>query len=207
MEKGYSESSKEAIKLKTELNSTQKELEDYQPVIQAVWSDPDILNKVRSKLSNPLPYQEDGKPNKPSADVQDNKNAGVQEVFKVLEDQIVNTFWEKHELDKRPEDEQKDLKKKIGTKLANWLPQNGMVNLKKLPSQLEDAWKLVASDSGASKPSGEDKSLDTGKFGGTPSSTPQKKTISLTPEEKKAAKGMGITEEAYAETKQMIVSS
>lgn len=201
LEEGYKNTSGESSKMAEELNDYRKAVQDYEQIVRVVLNDEELRQGVEKRLSGQTSSDNSRKEvaKTPERDPQ------IVKVARQMENMIVDNFMSKHGLDQLDTDEQAKVKRDIGKYLEDVIdPQN--VDLNKLPKQLENAYKLYKLDNaGDDRTEGTDYSSEIGKTKGAPSATPKDTTPSLTPQEKEAARKMGISEADYAKSKKAIL--
>ena len=204
LEEGYKNTSGQASTMAEKVKEYEKALEEYDPIIRAVWSDPELVKQVQDKLSGKK-TETKTQPNNSGSDLVDSaSNAQLRVVMKQMETMTLENFFEKKKIDKLPEEEQEQVKKGIGQYLKD-IVDPSHIDIQKLPKQLDAAYTLYKASLGESDrkdDDGEDYANELGKTGQSPSSSSQStRTTPLTAEEKKVAQRMGLSEKDYAEYK------
>ena len=218
-----SDSGDDVRKMAEELGGMRKEnesLKEYQervnPVIETIWSDPELLKQVEDrhkKRLNPDAKPADAAPvdkKTPPADV-DTRNAVIRD--------IVDTFSEKYGITKLESKEKGEMNTRIGTMLKDLLDPKGNkrdltqvmedVSLTKLPFYLEQSYYLANKESllNSAKEQGKKEVTDAGLgvVGSFSSTSIEPDTVTLSSKEKQIADNMGVTHEKYLERKKEIM--
>lgn len=223
-EKKDAVSAEDVRKMAEELGGMRKEnesLKDYQervnPVIETIWSDPELLKQVEErhkKRLNPDAKPADAAPadkKTPAPADTDTRNAVIRD--------IVDTFSEKYGITKLESKEKGEMNTKIGTMLKDLLDPKGNkrdltavmedVSLTKLPFYLEQAYYLANKESllASAKEQGKREVTDAGLgvVGSFSSTSIEPDTVTLSAKEKQIADNMGVTHEKYLERKKEIL--
>lgn len=209
LEKKYSQTTQEK-------ELTKKQLADLKALENFIDNDPESLQFLRERIKGKngkqvLPQQDnklDEAYNRLQADVTDAKLATQTTIFEKFEGKYGLTD---------DSDEVKTLKHDIGEAIKQMVaPKSAktpteiiaQLPLDTLPMYLENAYKLVTMDN--QKEQVRRKALATarmnadGMFGNIPSSSLRQNSYTLSAEEKKVAKGLGISEEKYLAQKKQI---
>ena len=163
------------------------------PVLDVVLQDEEILGKVKSKMENPNQTPKAPAPQVEKVPVED------ADTKKYLIDNIVQSFEQKHGIDKLDEETQKEIKAKVGTELKKFT-SGGDLKVNALPRQLEDAFALATATDEKMKELFSSKDDTLGDYGSLPSQSSggeKNSVIRLTPEQEKVAERMPGGREAY----------
>lgn len=214
----YVELEKKFSQTSSEHQMTQKQLADLKALEQFIDNDPESLNflkdRIQGKDKKQTPSQQtpatDPKYDQLQSDIVDTKLATQAQIFEKFEG--------RYGLNEESEDV-KDVKHKIGETIKQMVapkssktPTEVMASLPLdvLPMYLENAYKLVTVDNqkeqARRKGLAQARQNADGTFSSMPSSSLQKNSATLTPEEKKVAKGLGLTEEKYLTQKKAIAA-
>ncbi len=203
-------------KYKTESEALKAYKEQVDPVIQTIWSDPELLKKVEETHNKRLGLKEE---KVETPEVKDGTPIRDTETRDAMVKQIVDSFSREKGIDKLEPDDKKDMNLKIGAMLQELLDPKGnknlaqimqTVSLTKLPDYLDHVYYLVnrenitkqAKEEGKTEVSNEQRGI----MSGMSSSSIEPDSITLTPKEKEAAQKMGITPEKYLARKKEIAS-
>ena len=220
-------SQEEFVKQAEQLGVYKKKSEDFDdfqkrvnPVLETIWSDPELYNTVLEKHNKRLGIVTDPKGGKKDDDDDDDDagkgtpSAAENENRQFLVNQAINTFEKDSGLDKLSPEARKGVNERIFMELKDMLdPMDNKtimqvlaeVSLKKLPRYLEKAYTLATKDDQikAAMEAGK-KSLDddgTGIIGSMPSGSVNIDQVTLTAKEKEIARRMNVPEEKYLENK------
>lgn len=218
-------------KMAEELGMVRKEnetLKEYQtrvnPVIETIWSDPELLKRVDQvhKKRLGIKVDDDKKPDdqaspdgepkipaKPTSTDVDTRNAMIRT--------IVDGFSDKFGITKLEAEAKKEMNLKVGTMLQELLDPKGNKNLQqimedvsltKLPSYLEHAYYLANKDTVVkeAKEQGKKEAQDQsrGIIGSFSSTSIETDSMTLTPQERKSADSIGVSHEKYLARKKEI---
>lgn len=214
----------EITKIAEELGMARKEnetLKEYQnrvnPVIETIWSDPELFKQVEEKHKKRL--SGDTKPSDtPPPDTKPPTDTDVDTRNAVIRD-IVDTFSDKYGITKLESKEKGEMNTKVGTMLKDLLDPKGNkrdlsavmedVSLTKLPFYLEQAYYLANKDSmmAAAKEQGKKELQDAslGIIGSFSSTSIEPDTVVLSAKEKQIAENMGVSQEKYLARKKEIL--
>jgi hypothetical protein len=189
------------------------------PVLQTLYSDPDLFNTVLDKHNkrlgvptDPTPApSSDPKPADPAPVVdKDARNYILTQTFRDFESDkgLVDLSNDSRtDLNNRILSELKDMLDPMGNKTINQVLQD--VSLTKLPRFLEKAYDLATKDEQrqAARDAGKAEALgeSAGIIGSMPSGSVNPDKVTLTLQEKEAARKMRISEEKYLENKKKIL--
>ena len=213
----------DTMKMAQELGMAKKEnetLKDYQervnPVIETIWSDPDLLKQVEDRHKKRLnPTKEvvkdtpEDKSTSSPVDI-DTRNAVIRD--------IVDKFSDRYGITKLDTEKKAEMNTKVGTMLKDMLDPNGNkkdladvmkdVSLTKLPSFLDHAYFLSNKESMLSdaKEQGKRELQDAslGVVGSFSSTSIEPDSMTLSPREKQIAENMGIPPDKYLARKKEI---
>lgn len=213
----------DVTKMAEDLGMVRKEnetLKDYQarvnPVIETIWSDPELLKQVESRHKKRLGIVDAEETSKdlqkqtPSATDVDTRNAVIK--------RTVDDFSDKYGISKMESKEKQDMNTRVGTMLKDLLDPRGNkrdlaevmqdVSLTKLPFYLEQAYflankdNIVAAAKEQAKKEIQDASL--GVMGSFSSTSIEPDSMTLSAREKDIADNMGVTHEQYLKNKKEI---
>lgn len=213
----------DAVKLATELGETKaklKELETYReqtvPLLETVWNDAPLLKDLTEKHNKRLGKVTDTPADKtPAAGDKPEIPAAPfdQDTRTALINQASSTFEEKHGISKLSEDEQKQMRGKVGAMLKEMVDPRGNksmaqvfedISLTKLPWYLDRAYDLVTKDEQLkhAMEAGKNSVLDEydearGTMGNIPGTSVPIEQMTLSPAQKKVAAKQGISEADY----------
>lgn len=218
----HTKMAEELGKLKAENEALKKYQEQVDPVLQTIWSDQELLKKateVHNKRLGITPQDKLENPPLPSAPDPKLQNS----VTELRNNEIVekvNDFYQRHGLDKLPNEEKKNLNTEVGRILMDILDPMGNkkdlkealedVPINKLNKFLEDAYFLATKDKqleearsrGIQEASVENRGI----IGSMPSQSANPDTITLTAQEKAVAAKAGWDEKKYLEMKKYIAT-
>lgn len=202
LEKQYGEQSKsvsEARDIKGKLEKLDRILED----------NPELLKQFEAAITK---YS--GK--NPSL-TEDEKDSGQEDVREEREDSIIREFQKEYGISTLSKEKKEALNEKIANELADMLDPGGKkpvkdvlnsIPLRRLRSYLEKAYRLATigdrEEQARFQGHLEARQNREASFSSFPSSSLTQKTGQLTEDEKKVAKGMGISDEDYLKQKQAI---
>lgn len=203
-----------------ELELVKKEYEEYRqkadPVLETLWSDSELLkqataahNKRLGKPAGDTPPAPGDTPPTPPAGNSDERLSQI--------NMISEGFETKAGISDLPAEKKAEVRGKIGAFLKDMLDPKGNktipqvfeeVSLVKLPWYLEQAWKLINRDNeiAAAREAGKTEVLSgydsqAGLIGSMAGSSIPIDQVTLSPQEKKAAGNMGVSEEDYLKYK------
>lgn len=209
LEKKFSETSKEA-------GLTKKQLQDLKALEQFIDNDPESLTFLKSRIQGKkqTPAQNDN----PAADQRyDRLSQDLSDTKLATQASIFEKFEGKYGLN--DSDADPEMKSKIGNTIKQMVNPKSSKNpadiiatipLDTLPMYLENAYKLVTSED--QKEQTRRKTLAQARqnadatFSSLSSSSIAKDSKTLTNDEKKVARGLGLTEEKYLKQKQAIAT-
>lgn len=214
--KAYTELERKLGQQSTEVGQTRQESEKAKQQLQQ-W---EALGKVIQ--SNPaLYYQIEGEIKKisakqPSGEQQNTVIPAIQKDVTdsklALQNQIFERFENKYGLDGLSKDEQDSLKQRVGKELMEMRGAKDVpaalagIPLDTLPTFLDKAYRLATSsdDKERARLQGmvDARKNNQAAFGNIPSGSIRENTTELSPEEKKVAKRLGVSEDKYLKQKQ-----
>ena len=212
----------DATKIAEELGMAKKEnetLREYQervnPVIETIWSDPELFKQVEEKHKNRLNPQKETpkeilKEKVVNSTDTDTRNAVIRD--------IVDTFSDKYGITKLDSANKAEMNTKVGTMLKDLLDPKGNkkdlsqvmedVSLTKLPFYLEQSYYLANKDSmlSSAKEQGRKEVQDAslGVIASFSSSSIEPDSMMLSAKEKLIAENMGISSDKYLARKKEI---
>lgn len=208
----YLELEKKHTQTAQEYGLTKKQLADLKALEQFIDNDPESLAFLKQRIQGRKQV-----PNQQTTQIDtkyDQLNDMVADTRLATQAQIFEKFEGKYGLNEE-NDSVKELKHKIGETIkqmvapkSNKTPTELMAGLPldTLPMYLENAYKLVNADDDKErtrrKALAQARQNMDGTFSSTPSSLIRQNSQTLTAEEKKVAKGLGISEEKYLKQKQ-----
>lgn len=177
-----------------------QEVEQWRQLGSIIEQDPVLYSAVETKVKGPK---------------QTNGESSRRDDARVaLEQTIINDFERSRGLDNLDQDRRSKLNEKIGIELAEMLDPGGKktyteiienIPLDRLPKFLDKAYRLATADDTAERARMEGlvsaRQNNEAAFGNIPASSGKSDGVTLTPEEKVAARRMNITEEQYAKNK------
>lgn len=211
-----------------ELEAENTSLKEYKqkadPVLETLYSDNELLAKAteshnrRLGIATPAKKDSDkGKDEEPSS-----SSSGDEDTRLAMINRTQVEFEQKVGIDKLPEDKKQQVRGMIGSMLKEMLDPKGNktipqvfkeVSLVKFPWYLEKAYYLINRDNDlqAASEKGKNEVLaqyegDRGVMGSMPSGSVAVDTVTLSPEEKKTAAKMGVSEDKYLENKKQILA-
>jgi hypothetical protein len=168
-----------------------------QPLLEEIRSDPKLFDELDSRLRRKTETPKT--PDKETPKQDDVRNVTV--------DLLINRFEDNHKLGSLPEEERKDLRKQIGDKVYELTGQPlTEVDLRRLSSVMENAFKIVKNDAQGSKLEAL-LSANSGNEGAALSGLPSsggKSETTATPEETHTAERLGLTREQYLDGKKKL---
>lgn len=209
LEKLHGKSSQEVNQTREEATKVNQKLQQWEALGKVIQSNPALYNQIESeikKLGNQQPSNQQTDPTIPriERDLTDTKLATQSNIF--------DKFESKFGIDSLPTEEANTLKGKIGRELAEMTGTKDVSSaiaqlpLDRLPIFLEKAYRL-ATDGDDQERARLKGMLDARKnnqasFGNVPSSSIRENTDGLSPEEKKVAQRLGVSEDKYLKQKQ-----
>lgn len=209
-----------------EFEKYKKDAEEYaeykkkvNPVLETLWSDPELLKKATEIHNKRLGIATETPPGEnptttPSTET-DTRNAMV--------NQISDKFEAKRGIDKLPDDKKKEVRGLLGNMIKEMVDPKGNktitqvfeeISLTKLDWYFERAFDLINRDEDikAAIERGRSEILDgnqaaVGVMSSAPSSSIPIDSVTLTPAEKTAASRMGVSEEDYLKNKKAIITA
>jgi len=198
--KSYREAEKKITEMGEELKTYRKFEQDVAPVLEAIWGDEELLNKVKAKLSGQNPVQ--NLENKESGNKKEGGPAVDPEARKVLAQKIIEEFEREKGIVSLDEESKKEIRRKIGREMAKWVDDPKNIPLDRLPALLEDAFIVAANKDDSLKKmlseiSDRQEKTDRAAMPSTSSAGSSEGEIQLTPEQRKVAERMPGGVEAY----------
>lgn len=197
----YLEVEKEIGRLRNQVGDgekTRQEVEQWRQLGQIIEGDPVLFSALETKIKGP----KNGQP--PKRD--DTRVA--------LEQTMINDFERNYGLDSIEQAKRSELNQKIGIELAEMLDPGGQktyqeiiesIPLDRLPKYLDKAYKLATTGDQAERARMEGliqaKQNNEASFGNIPASSSKSDGVTLTPEEREAARKMNVSEEKYLKNK------
>lgn len=197
---------KDARKGLSEQGQKVKDLENFKiqvnPLVEALMNDKDLYQKVEDHLKKKDVKTTTDDKKEPIID------GRVDDISELTEKQIIRDFEKDSGIDKLSKEKQEEVRKGVGKYMAEM--SGGNYSLKSLPTLLNYAFSIYKDKQGFKMPE-QESDLEVGGFG-TPSAayaaTVKRMSPSqLSPEQQKAAKGMGLTPDEYLEQLKAITSS
>lgn len=207
--KSYSELEKQLGKQGTSLKDYEKKLADWEAFGQFLESNPALFKQVEDEIKRASAT------NRPS----DTKDAdpGRDDTRAATVKIITDNFEKRYGLDQLPVEKRTEVTQAIATELAEMLDPGGKkptrevlqnIPLDRLDKYLDKAYRLATVGDAAEKARAEAyltaRQNNEASFGNIPSSSANGQKGSLTEDEKKVARRMGISEEAYLKQKEAI---
>ena len=207
----------------SEMNESRKFRTQMDTVLQAIWSDQDVYDKLDSKIKQmkgvQTPEETQVALNGETPVTQTQQPTVDHEARRALEGQIISEFERKYGLNNLEADKKKEMHVKVGNALADLADPKGnktyqevisAISLEKLPSFLENAY-FIANKSElveSAKLEGliNRREMDGAAIGSIPSSKGGSSDNVLTPRERETAKSMKIPEDKYLEKKKQILA-
>lgn len=182
--------------MSSEVGKAREFAQTVQPLLETLRNDPELFKQVDEALR---------KRNVPHVDADKRPDVVNKEVRDVTSDLIIQRFEERYGIDKMDAEKRRELRNKIGTQVTDLTGQPlDSVDLRRLPQVLESAYILANKDKLVDKAKLEAqieaKQNADGTIGSL-SSQPGKSQASLTAEEERVAKKMGLTSEEYIASK------
>lgn len=209
--KMYGELERKTGEMGAELGQKREFEKQMSIVLQAIYADPDLTDKVKkeiAKLSGEKPKGDTTPERKPDTN---------SDVRKALEGQIMNDFSAKYGLNSLEADKKSEVFRGIADQLADMIDPGGNksvaevldgIDLTKLPGMLEKAYILADRDGKITEAANESmKKADinrAAKFGSISSSNGVSDSESLTPDERETARKLDISEDKYLAQKKAI---
>ena len=196
----YKEANKKISSQGEAIRNAEKFEQDVAPILEAIWSDPDLLKTIQAKFNSNTPQ----KPQNTNKNDGDNKpvNTTDIETRKVVQGQVVAKFEAGKGLDKLDEESQKEVRKIIGSVMGRWVKPGQDIPLDKLEGYLQDAYDVALRRNKKLKDileSGSQGNANAaGEFSSSSSGGSHKSgEVRLTPEQEKVADRMPGGREAY----------
>lgn len=202
--KSYREAEKKISQMGEEVKKSKYFQEQVTPVLEAVWKDDVILNRLRSQAGfgaddgEQSPPADGNQKNQPPKQTQRGQQPTVDpEARSALFAQTVQQFESSKGLDNLDEETRKDVRTKIGQQVAKWRGDLQGVPPSQLSGLLEDAYDVVSQrDENLKKmisTADSNEGQDQGAMPSTPSGSGSEKKgdVKLSPEQIKVAKRMG----------------
>lgn len=200
--KSYREAEKKISQMGEEVKKSKYFQEQVTPVLEAVWKDDVILNRLRSQAD--FGASDGGQPqstdnqNQPPKQTQRSQQPSVDpEARTALFAQTIQQFEASKGLDNLDEQSQQDVRAKIGKQAAKWVGDLRNVPPSQLPSLLEDAYDVLTKrDESLKKMTSATSSDNSQEAGAMPSASSgsgseKEGDVKLTPEQRKVAERMG----------------
>lgn len=208
-------------KLKAEVEELRTYRDNTAMAVQVVATDPNLLKAVEESykkryLSQPQPTTQNQVPQNPDTPT----TPPVDDTRKTLVDQIIKNFEKEKGINTLEGQTKKDLSVRIGQELFELVDPGGTKNyqevinsipLNKLETFFNKAYNLATLEDQKRQAQEQTKvemqTAGGGIIGSMPSSSPVTETITLTPQERKHAKALGISEEKWLQRKKEIITS
>lgn len=214
----YLDLEKKSTQLGQELQMTKKQLADMKALEEFIDSDPESLAFLKSRLEikRGKPNQQSDSKNTLPSDYE-NVKGEIADTRIATQGQIFEKFEGKFGIDRLKDQEKSAIQQKIGQELKSMLDPTGSrsvgeiigrIPLSSLPMYLEKAYQLATIDD--EKEQTRRKTLAQARrnadatFSSIPSSDLAEDSTTLSADEKKVAKGLGISEEKYLKQKKEI---
>lgn len=200
--KSYREAEKKISQMGEEVKKSKYFQEQVTPVLEAVWKDDVILNRIRSQAgfgaSDGEQSQSNDNQNQPPRQTQRSQQPSVDpEARTALFAQTVQKFESDKGLDNLDEETQQDVRAKLGKQAAKWVGDLRNVPPSQLSSLLEDAYDVLKTRDESLKKMTSDASSNKGQdVGAMPSASSGSGSekdgdVKLSPEQIKVAERMG----------------
>ena len=199
----YGELEKVYGKHSDEVHEYREKIKQWEALGNVIKGNPEILKAVESEIEKISGKKLENK--------DENKNKPVRDDTRIaVENGIINNFERQYGIDRLEQGKRAEIHKRIGQELGDMLDPTGKrttadilenVSLEKLPRYLEKAYKLATLDDEKEKARSQaflqaNQNRDA-IIGSMPSSGGSSEGGSLTPEQRKVAQKMHITEEKY----------
>ncbi len=185
--KSYTEAERKISEQGEALANARRLEEQVTPVLEAIWSDPELLKQLKTRLDGKNPPEEtSSKGSNPPA----SQSLADEQARSILRLQAIEKFETSRGIDKLDSETAKEIKGKLGAKLAQWGMSIDKVPIEALPSVLDDAFiALSGKDEGIKKLVSNVgiRSSGAGEFPSTSSVGGGEEEIVLTPEQRKVA--------------------
>ena len=194
--KSYTELEKIHGKHTDEVKKTRDELAQWEALGKVIAGNPELEKQVQEEIDRISGKKSQDKKEEP-------KNTVPDEYRRATESQIVNQFEKEIGLNKLEGDKKKEIYQRIGSELDFMAGPGGMksIPLDRLPAYLDRAYKLatVNDREERSRLEAYAKARENmeASFGSIPSSGVNSETVTLTSDQQKAARKMGISEDNY----------
>jgi len=219
--KSYNELQKKLGEQATEVGELRSFRDQMDPVLQAVWADPDLYGKLDNKIKEMRGFgvlakeeaKEDGKGKTevPSADL---------DTRRALENQIIADFERRYGIDQLAQNQRREMHVKIGNSLADLADPGGKmtyaeivntISLQKLPRYLENAYFIANKENLIETAKLEaltaNKVNQQASIGSIPASSGMSSELELSASEREAAQKMGIPVAKYLARKKEILET
>jgi len=144
--KSYREAESKISSQGMSLAEAEKFEKQVAPVINAVWSDPELLKSVQKKLNSN--YTSEDSKSEPSNKKSDAKSEPARqsdpETYSVLSNQIAENFEAKVGLSSLDKESIKEVRQIIGKEMAKWAQPGKRIPLKDFGNLLQDAFDLAS---------------------------------------------------------------
>ena len=193
----YQELEKKLDEQATRIKSAEDFENQIAPVLNAVWTDPELLTTVRSKLGGTqVPITSSPSTQKKAEEKPEVSGQFIADILAVEEERIVRDFEKEHGLDGLSPEELKKERALIGQVLGRWTEPSKRIPLSRLPTLLKDAYVIAHKGELAEKAKAEalaeGKSAQAASIGTVPSKGGEAEpTVELTPKEREVAEKAG----------------
>ena len=219
--KSYNELQKKLGEQATEVGELRSFRDQMDPVLQAVWADPELYQRLDDKIKEQRGFgapkreetKKDGEQKKeiPAADL---------DTRRALENQIIADFERKYGVDQLAPNQKREMHVKIGNALADLADPGGRmtyadivntISLQKLPRYLENAYFIANKEALIETAKLEaltaNKVNQQGSIGSIPSSSGMSSELELSASERETAQKMGIPVAKYLARKKEILET
>lgn len=224
--KAYVELERKLGESSTEVEEARKLKEQFDPLLRAIWSDPDLYRQVEAGIQKVITGETLPESRKPAVkqpqkgDEEDKERirSEMADLRRSEENRVLNEFYTKFGYNSLPANERQEKNKVLAVALAELLDPGGKKPLKqvlsdvpldKLPKFLENAHFLANKDSlfeqgrrSALLSEEENRAASIGSFAA--SSGKSAPDVRLTQSEREIAQKMGVSEDAYLKRKRQI---
>ena len=197
-----------------ELGEKRKFEQQMSLVLQAIYSDSEMTERVKAKIAE-LSGQ------KPKGDTKETKiETKDTETRQAVEAQLIREFENKTGLSNLDSEKRGEVNQKIGQELAEMLDPSGKktyaeildsIDLSRLPTYLDKAYKLADLDGEiqgvVQEASVKARQNSNAAIGNIPSGGISASDVTLTPAERETARKMGIPEEDYLKNKKELIEA
>lgn len=196
----------------SEVSEARQIKKDMGVLVQAIYSKPEYYNQATGWINEYLGIsdQTNDKSGDAKGDKETTKNQPTDDTRRALQSQILTDFYRSTGIDRLPKDAQQAEQKKVASQLAELLDPEGTkpfshvfnsIPLDKLPKYLESAYKVANPDyvARSNSQAGDNSYASIGSMSSTASDSSGKPTLSQ--EEVKVAKSLGLTPEQYLQGK------